>query len=196
MDQSLAYYNENAKDFFDRTAYADITSAYHKFLPLLPEGGHILDFGCGSGRDARYFKNQGFKVTATDGSKELVEIASKHIGQDVLLMPFQELDYKDKFHAVWANAALIHVPYENLTDILLKIHASLKENGIFFASFKYGNEQRTGGERVFYDMDEKTIAPYLHGLFSPIEIGREKDLRSSIAPSPANAWLHILCRKS
>jgi hypothetical protein len=33
---------------------------YKPFLSLLPPGGHILDAGCGSGRDALEFKRWGF----------------------------------------------------------------------------------------------------------------------------------------
>lgn len=37
---------------------------------------HIIDLGCGSGRDSKAFINKGYKVTAVDGSKELAKIAS------------------------------------------------------------------------------------------------------------------------
>ena len=40
-------------------------------MKLLAPKAHILDFGCGSGRDTKYFLEQGFQVTAIDGSAEL-----------------------------------------------------------------------------------------------------------------------------
>ncbi len=130
MNRSIAYYNENAEDFFNRTVHVDLLHFYQKFLALLPKEAHILDLGCGSGRDAHYFKIQNFKITALDASEELVKLASAHIGQNVLLMKFQEIRFQSMFEGVWANASLLHVPYETLNLILKKIHASLKEGGI------------------------------------------------------------------
>ncbi|HQS83517.1 MAG: hypothetical protein B7Y25_01210 [Alphaproteobacteria bacterium 16-39-46] len=99
------------------------------------------------------------------------------------------------FEGVWENASLLHVPYETLNLILKKIHSSLKEGGILYASFKYGNEKRAAGPRDFYDMNETLIKSYIHPLFDLIAVEKEHDTRSQVAPSSENAWLHIWCRK-
>ena len=52
MTDSVIFYNENADDFFERTAGVDVTSLYETFLPRLMPGARVLDAGCGSGRDA------------------------------------------------------------------------------------------------------------------------------------------------
>lgn len=80
-NRTIHYYNENAEIFFQDTARADMRHLYRRFLPLIPEGGRILDLGCGSGRDSRYFLEQGYQVTAIDGSAELCRLASKYIDQ-------------------------------------------------------------------------------------------------------------------
>ena len=46
---------------------------------LLRESKSILDFGCGSGRDSKYFLEKGYTVRAIDGSEKLCELASKYI---------------------------------------------------------------------------------------------------------------------
>ena len=195
MDHSISYYNKNANDFFERTAYVDLQDIYDDFLPFLPSKAHILDLGCGSGRDSSYFKLQGFDVTALDASEELVKLASSHIGQEVLLMNFQDLDFQDTFDAVWANASLLHVSYKDLKNILEKIYTSLKKEGIFYASFKYGDKNRSVGGREFYDMNEHLIELYLPPLFDLLDVKKSKDTRSQVVPSPDNAWLHVWCKK-
>ena len=45
-------------------------SVQDKFLSYLSAGSYILDFGCGSGRDSKYFLEKGYRVDAVDGSEE------------------------------------------------------------------------------------------------------------------------------
>ena len=82
--------------------------------------------GCGSGRDAHYFKIQNFKITAL-ASEEFMKLASAHIRQNVLPMKFEGIRFQNMFEGVWENASLLHVPHEDLSLILKKIHTSLKD---------------------------------------------------------------------
>lgn len=75
---SVKFYNENAEKFFNQTVKADMSYLYSKFLEKLPQkNGKILDLGCGSGRDSKYFKELGFEVIALDMAEELAKIASR-----------------------------------------------------------------------------------------------------------------------
>ncbi|WP_338040958.1 hypothetical protein [Marinomonas algicola] len=65
------YYNMYAEDFAENTLSVDMSALYQCFLPLIPLQGHILDAGCGSGRDAKYFQSLGYEVSAFDASSEL-----------------------------------------------------------------------------------------------------------------------------
>ena len=75
MNTTINYYNLNAKNFIENTQNADMHLAQEKFLQLLPGSASILDFGCGSGRDTKYFLEKGYQVAATDGSAELCRLA-------------------------------------------------------------------------------------------------------------------------
>ena len=67
MNTTINYYNLNAKKFIENTQNADMHLAQEAFLQLLPGSASILDFGCGSGRDTKYFLEKGYQVAATDG---------------------------------------------------------------------------------------------------------------------------------
>ena len=59
-NKTLKYYNKNADNFAKTTINVDFYETQNRFSALLPEHGYILDFGCGSGRDTKYFLEQGF----------------------------------------------------------------------------------------------------------------------------------------
>ena len=78
--KTIDYYNQYADDFAEATLYVDMESLYQPFLAGLPESAHILDVGCGSGRDTLAFKNKGYHVEAIDYSEELVKKATRLTG--------------------------------------------------------------------------------------------------------------------
>lgn len=179
----------------ERSKKAALSDCYQKFLNYIPAKAHILDAGCGTGRDAKYFSQLGYNVTAFDGSKEMVKIASGNLGRPIFQMQFQDMTFSQNyFDAVWASASLLHVPYGEFKNILQRLHQVLCPSGIFYASFKYGDSERKVKDRYFFDQNEKNIMFFLENLFQPIEIWKSKDTRS-IAPSPDKLWLHVLCRR-
>ena len=59
-NRTLDYYNKNASSFAETTIDVDFQKTQKRFQKLLPMQGYILDFGCGSGRDTKYFLSQHF----------------------------------------------------------------------------------------------------------------------------------------
>ena len=90
-NETLTYYNTQAKNFVSDTVDVAFSQMQNIFLEYVPEGGKILDFGCGSGRDTKYFLSKGYEVEATDGSEELCKLASEYTGIQVKQMLFEEL---------------------------------------------------------------------------------------------------------
>ncbi len=190
---SSQYYDKNADAFYNHTMAIDVSHLYQKFLPYVPKPAKILDAGCGIGKDTKHFLHLGYEVVAFDASIEMVKKASQETNQPVLQDSFQNIHYKDEFDAIWAKAALLHTPYNELQLVLSKLHRALKKKGIFFASFKYGNTMREISDRTFFDMDEEKILPFIEDYFHVIDIWQYDDL-SKVAPSPSKAWLCILCK--
>ena len=77
MNNTINYYNQNAESFIANTQNADMYPTQERFLRLIDKNASILDFGCGSGRDTKYFLEKGYQVTAIDGSAELCRLASE-----------------------------------------------------------------------------------------------------------------------
>lgn len=193
--KTVEYYNDNAPAFYDRTINNDISYSYNQFLKYLPKKAHILDAGCGVGRDIKYFLSQGCQITAFDASKKMVELASKETGIKVIHSTFQDMDFDQVFDGVWAQASLLHVPYDETLSVYKMIHRSLKPNGIFYASYKYGDGFMATKDRDFYNMDEDEVKPYFKDLFEILEIWQEKDSRGQIDQNNKTMWLNFIVRK-
>jgi SAM-dependent methyltransferase len=132
---TIDYYNENAKNYFDKTVNTDMQKQYNIFLKYVKENGRILDFGCGSGRDSKYFRTLGYKVDAIDGSLELCKLAREYTGIDVKCMDFKDFNEKSIYDGVWACSTLLHIKRSELLDLLKRIRLSLKDDGCLYASF-------------------------------------------------------------
>src|SRR5438309_10878337 len=114
---TLIFYREHASDFVESTATLDLGELYKPFLDHLRPGVHILDAGCGSGRDTKAFLDRGFVVTAIDASPEMARATTALTHQPCQVLPFQEMDFHEEFDGIWACAALLHVPKDEMPDV-------------------------------------------------------------------------------
>ncbi len=157
----MNYYDDNAQDFYNGTINVDMKSLYEQFTPYLDKGAYILDAGCGSGRDSLAFKSMGYKVYAIDASRELAGLAEKLIEQSVEVTTFQSFEAKDKFDAVWACASLLHVPFGELVLAFKNLSTQLKVSGLFYCSFKYGEDEVETNGRHFTNLNESRLSTIL-----------------------------------
>lgn len=164
INKTISYYNENAERFVQGTVHVCFSEMQEMFLGRLPGGAHILDFGCGSGRDTKYFLDRGCLVDATDGSASMCELAGRYTGITVKNQRFQELEEDGRYDGIWACSSILHVPLQELPDILQRMEKALKENGIIYASFKYGDFSGIRNGRYFTDMTEDTFAELMYGI--------------------------------
>lgn len=192
---TLTYYNKNAQNFISTTREVDFTQTQTRFLTKLSKGASILDFGCGSGRDTKYFLSQGYRVTAIDGSEELCRLASDYTGIAVNHMLFQELKDIETYDAIWACSSILHLPLEELADVLNKMSAALKPNGIIYTSFKYGEFSGQRGGRYFTDMTEASFSQLIQ-CAKDLTI-EEQWITSDVRPERGEEqWLNIILRKN
>jgi SAM-dependent methyltransferase len=143
-DTSLAqdWYDTHAEHFAQRTMGNDMREIYDRFLAHLPSGAHILDAGCGPGRDAKAFIDRGYRVSAIDASAAMVRMCTEHAGIPARQMRFQDVTYHNEFDGIWACASLLHAAREELPGILRQLSRALKPGGIFYMSFQLGEGDR------------------------------------------------------
>ena len=190
-NKTLEFYNTNSKDYTQETLHVNFYTLQEHFLQYVPKDGIILDLGCGSGRDSKYFLDKGYTVEAMDGSIEMCKIASEVTGIMVQHKLFRELDVCKRYDAIWASASLLHCPRCELKDIFSKIHMALKDDGIFYCSFKYGDFEGYRTDRYFTDMTEESLFAIYNEYFNKVEHWISEDVRSNYT----QVWLNVILKK-
>ena len=191
---TLDYYNANTSLFVNNTQSIHLTDLWNRFTSKLPKDASILDFGCGSGRDTKYFLENGFNVDAIDGSVELCAVASKYTGINVSHQLFVDLSVIEKYDGVWACSSILHAKKDELEIIMQKIFNALKPNGILYTSFKYGDFEGERNGRYFTDFTKESFLDFMKKFpnFKTIETWITSDVRPGRG---SEEWLNVILQK-
>lgn len=192
--KTLEYYDNNASSFVKETQTLNFNSLQKKFLTYIPLNSKILDFGCGAGRDSKFFINLKYDVSAIDGSIEMCKATEKLIGKKVLCSTFQDFIPSENYDGIWACASLLHLNYNELISVLKNLSNCLNKNGCLYSSFKYGEFSGIYNERFYTFMTEQSFNKILHELpdLELIEYQKTNDIREN---KKNEAWLNIFLRK-
>ena len=192
-NKTLDYYNQNVTTFIADTISVDLKDTQNKFINALT-GDKILDLGCGSGRDTKYFLEIGLKVTAVDGSEELCKRASDYLGIPVYHMLFQELDLEDEYNGIWACSSILHLPKDELRTVFYKMVTALKSSGVIYTSFKYGEFEGERNGRYFTDFTIELFNEFIKNI-PDLKI-EEQWITEDVRPGRRDEkWLNLLLRK-
>lgn len=185
----MNYYNEHAKEYIESTKDCDMQMQYDMFLKYLDKGSYILDVGFGSGRDMLYFNSLGYKTKGIDITEKFVE-NGKSLNLDVEELNVYDLNDKKQYDGIWACASLLHC--EDLEKALNRCYNALKENGIMYASFKYGDFKGIRNERYFIYLNEISIQEIISKTkFSLIEASITGDVREGRADEK---WVNVILK--
>lgn len=194
IQSTIEYYNRCAEDFCRSTASVDLQPLQEKFLGYLPDQASILDFGCGSGRDTKYFLSKGYTVSATDGSAEFCRFASAYTGISVRHEYFQDLSEVDLYDGIWACSSILHVRKAELPNVFIRMTCALKKDGIIYTSFKYGDFEGERSGRYFSDFTEKSFAEVL-SVIKELYI-REAFITGDVRNGRSEEkWLNLILQK-
>ena len=105
------------------------------------------------------------------------------------------LDYGcEAYDGIWACSSILHVPANELRDIIKKMANALRAHGIIYTSFKYGTFEGERNGRYFTDMTEETFAKLIQDM-DELEI-EEQWITSDVRPGRGEEkWLNLILRK-
>lgn len=192
---SIDYYNRYAIPYFNETVGLNMEAMLDEFIELLPENAEVLDLGCGSGRDTVYLDEEGFAVTAMDGSSKMCELASIHTGKEVLHLTIEEMEFCDVFHGIWACAVLGHIEPSEAEYVMKKILRALKDEGILYFSVRKGDRNGIYNGRYYCDYSRSEIEELLDKFdtVEVIRIWKTQDVRTG---NEEDQWYNVLLRKN
>ena len=189
LHTTISYYNSNASEYNERTFNLLPEDQLITFMTHLPSG-KILDIGCGSGRDTVYFQKQDRAVDLIEPSLEMSKIAFQNTGIQPQQITVQKLCAVNEYAGVWACASLLHVPEEQLSDVITKIYHALQQNGVFYCSFKKGTGTIIDEQgRLQTHMTLSSLSK-LCCAFKPIRLWITKDSNTGRCE-----WVNIICKK-
>jgi len=194
---TLDHYEQRAEDFWAGTRDHDVRQNIAALLTHIDGEPPftILDFGCGPGRDLKAFAERGHVAVGLEGSGRFAAMARAHSGGEVWQQDFLRLDLPaGRFDGVFANAALFHVPAQELPRVLRELHATLKPRGVLFSSNPRGqNEEGWNRGRYGAYHDLETWRGYLRAAgFEEIE----HYYRPAGLPREQQPWLAVVARRS
>ncbi len=156
---TLEHYDQRAQDFWEGTRGHDVSQNVAALLQYI-EGEPpftILDLGCGPGRDLATFTALGHVAIGLEGSARFAAMAREHTGCEVWQQDFLKLDLPpSRFDGVFANAALFHVPSQELPRVLRELNATLKPRGVLFSSNPHGRNEEgwnRGRYGAYHDLE-------------------------------------------
>ena len=193
-EKTIAYYNNNAQEYFNTVNSVDMSENCERFLNYLKPGSSIIDLGCGSGRDLKYFKEHGYLAEGLDASEKLCQLATDYSGCPVICTDFINWKPEKQYDAFWANASLLHLKEEELLDFFKEKTRYLKKDGIIYFSMKSGIP--TGN-----DEKGRFFTPFTEYLLSKILSTPSLNLLESWSNTDSlwrtdTYWVSVLLRNS
>ena len=160
-EKTIAFYDTAAEHYANLTDTGSPSASLVAFMALLPEGGQILDLGCGPARASVHMRDAGFRPDPVDASQGMIDLANEAHDIGARKLTFDEVDSVDAYDGVWANFSLLHAPSNDLPRIFRSLAAALCSNGKLHVARKVG----TGEARDKIDRLYSYVSPSeLHAL--------------------------------
>lgn len=197
-NRTIEYYNTHADRYSEITRNADMSDIYKRFEENLKPGCRILDLGCGSGRDSKYFLDKGYDVVSLDASEAMCRKTQELTGKAAVHMRIEAMNYENEFDAVWACASLLHVAKSDMHKILEKAMKALRVGGVLYASWKYGKSEQTRDDgRTFANYTEARVCDMvaLVSGASLEDVWTSQDVRLDRI-GQGHLWVNVLVKKT
>ena len=172
-----------------------IRRSAEEFLSRLPKDSHIVDVGCGHGRDMEWFESRGCTVTGIDCSGGMLAEAKKRVMGALLNEDFTTYSLSaHSIDGIWCNASLLHVPRRMLGAVLRSFLAWARPGAVLFASMIRG-----AGE-AWREVEYMPGTFRFFAYYDPLEFEallRRAGWNPTWERLPEGVdWMHFICSKS
>jgi 2-polyprenyl-3-methyl-5-hydroxy-6-metoxy-1,4-benzoquinol methylase len=160
----------------------------------LVKSAKIFEIGSASGADAWKFKKLGFNIITSDAVDGFVNFLRKNGFSETRKFNILSDEFPEKYDAVFANAVLVHLTYDEVREAVKKIFNDLNDGGRMIASFKWDDtldeewttkHMNAGRRYMSYWRDPEELVNMIKTAgFSTVEIDK-----------PEKKWWHIIARK-
>ena len=191
MNKTIDYYNTHSQEYFNNTSEVDLGLLYKHFLKHIPDGGRIMDLGCGSGRDVKWFREHGYEARGLDASEKLVKLAQETFDIPVEVGNIEDWVAEEPFDGIWCCAALMHLTDNETERFFSKLPHNLKSGGVIFFSVKTGiNTGNDSVGRYLRDFTEYDIRTFMDNV-AEVHIKELWHTRDSLNRNDFK-WLNII----
>lgn len=192
---TLGFYTREAAAYADHAAAAAPDARLDRFAAMLPPGGAVLDFGCGSGWAAARLNAMGFRATGFDGSPGLAAEARRRYGVEVAVGRFDQFDAEAAYDGVWASFSLLHDRRAAMPGHLRRLKRALRPGGVLYLGLKAGEgESRDRLGRFYTYFGESETAGLLADAGFGI-VASETEASTGYSGEPAVS-LHLFARSA
>lgn len=189
--KGMDYYDNHYAAFIARTQDIDMEPFYIPFQNRLTPGSRILDIGCGSGRDLKYFKQAGYEPIGLEPSSKLSDHARQYANCEVLQTTIQDFETVEKYDGIWASASLLHLTPDELTLTLEKLATLMFDHSICYCSFKYGEGELRRDGRYYNDLTLDSFTALKPGALEIISA----EVTEQDRPELLQKWLNVFLQR-
>lgn len=150
MLNTIQYYNENTPLYIAQTQHVDTTFLLNRLIDGIPKNSHVLDLGCGSGRDALFMQKNNLNVTAIDASHNLINHLKTTSSLNAIESSFESYQPKQPYQLIYAIASLLHLKKDDFIKMIKKYSELLTKDGQFFFCVKMGDGEETDDKGLFF----------------------------------------------
>ncbi|WGW01762.1 methyltransferase domain-containing protein [Vibrio sp. YMD68] len=145
MSVNITFYNENAFQLakqYDSIEFESVHQSWQVYWPS--SGGRVLDVGAGSGRDVRWFAQQGCSVVAVEPAKELRQLGILNSSPQVVWLDdslpalTQTRKLSGPFDLILVSAVWMHLDSAQRAESLITLSKLLCVNGILVITLRHG----------------------------------------------------------
>lgn len=195
---------EKITDIYTKQYFDDLSDTPYidKFLEQLPEGGSILDVGCGPGQFAKYMMDKGFQITGIDFSNEMLSTAKKKVPEGKFQhADMRNLDFKEEnFDGLLVAYSLIHIPSDDIPKTLEGFYRVLKPVGFIEIIAQKGEADKVvdepflPSEKMFFNFFTKER---LEGFLknSGFEVTYQLETESQDPDSASDTVIYTIAKK-